>query len=360
MAPARSAQLRRPDLETDPSLDPRGWRPETRRRLEAIIRAGAGRGLPAAFDFDNTLVCGDIGEATLAWLVRQGVLRVRDLPAAVVPEFRTPAGVRVSAGTAVDLTAYYEAFLAPTAHGGLDPTPLANGYVWAAAVMQGLGVNTVVQATRRVFARTRPGRLESLEVTAGHTAYPVPFFYPEMVDLLAALLRHGFDVWIVSASNVWSVRWMVLEALNPLLRSRGVPQPLRPDHVVGVSTLLTDRQQLFHKDSVLVRTDPAYARLEPRALARFRLSSQLHFPAPTYSGKVAALWDVLGRPPYLAAGDSPGDLPMLTFARHRLWIARANKPAYLKAMIEARQQTGHGSWLIQPAETAQSPGFRAG
>jgi hypothetical protein len=259
----------------------------------------------------------------------------------------------------VDLTAYYEAFLAPTAHGGLDPTPLANGYVWAAAVMQGLDLNAVLRATEQVFARSRPGRLIFLDVTPGRTRYPVPFFYPEMVDLLSALLRHEFDVWVVSASNVWSVRWMVLEALNPLLRARGVPQPISADHVIGVSTLLTDRQQRFYKDPVLVRTDPAYARLDGRSLARYRLSSQLHFPAPTYSGKVAALWDVLGRRPFLAAGDSPGDLPMLAFAQHRLWIARSNKPQYQTAMAACRRSTGGRTWLIQPTETTANPGLRA-
>jgi hypothetical protein len=343
----------------DPHLEPRGWHPSTRRRLESLIRKGAGQGLPVAFDFDNTLVCGDIGEATLALLVRDGQICAEHLPPLLVPEFRAETGELVSVGNLPDLTSYYETYLAPTAHGGLDPTPLANGYVWAATAMQGLSVKTVAQATQRVFARARPGRVVSIEVTPGRTAYPVPFFYPEMVDLLGLLLRHDFDVWVVSASNVWSVRWMVLNALNPLLRAQGVRKSLPADHVIGVSTLLTDRQQRFYKDSVLVRTDPAYARLEGRALGRLRLSGQLHFPAPVYSGKVAALWDVLGRPPFLAAGDSPGDLPMLSFARHRLWIARSNKTKYQAAMAVCRQETGNRAWLVQPTVTTSEPGFRS-
>jgi len=340
-------------------LEPRCWQPATRRRLEALIRAGAGLRLPVAFDFDNTLVCGDIGEATLALLVRDGRIRADQVPALVAPEFRARTGERVSPRGTADLTAYYEAFLAPTAHGDLDPTPLANGYVWAATVMQGLSVDQVVTASQQVFALSRPGRRILLEVTPGRTAYPVPFFYPEMVELLGLLLEHDFDVWVVSASNVWSVRWMVLEVLNPLLRSAGVRQWIRADHVIGVSTLLEDRQQRFYKDPVLVRTDPAYARLDRRALARFRLSSQLHFPAPIYSGKVAALWDALGRSPFLAAGDSPGDLPMLAFAQNRLWIARANKRAYQTAMTACRRATGARNWLIQPTQTAEQPGFRS-
>ena len=139
---------------------------------------------------------------------------------------------------------------------------------------------------------------------------------------------------------------------------RSVRKPLRADHVIGVSTLLLDRQQRFYKDPVLVRADPAYARMDGPTLARFRLSTQIHFPAPVYSGKVAALWDVIRRPPFLAAGDSPGDLPMLTFAEHRLWIARSNKPRYQTAMAAARQATDTRKWLVQPTQTAEQPGFK--
>lgn len=339
-------------------LEPRGWQPATRRRLERLIRTGAGRHRSAAFDFDNTLVCGDIGEATLALLERDGLIRAEHLPPHIAPEFRSSGGRRISPCSGADLTDYYEALLDPTAHGGLDPTPLANGYVWAATVMQGLSVQDVARATREVWKLSRPGRNTFITTAPGRTGYPIPFFYPEMIDLVAVLLQSGFDVWIVSASNVWSVRWMVLEALNPLLRSLRARIPIRADHVIGVSTLLVDRHERFHKDSVLVRTDPAYADMNMRALARFRISDQIHFPAPVYSGKVAALWDVIGQPPFLAAGDSPGDLPMLTFATNRLWIARSNKPAYQAAMSAARQTSGAQNWLIQPTETAGQPGFK--
>ena len=68
---------RAPRLRTaDFRLEPRGWNPATRQRLETLIRVGAGRRLPVTFDFDNTLVCGDIGEATLALLVRSGLKRL--------------------------------------------------------------------------------------------------------------------------------------------------------------------------------------------------------------------------------------------------------------------------------------------
>jgi hypothetical protein len=324
-----------------------------------LIREGAGQQLPVVFDFDNTIVCGDIGEATLAMLVRSGRLKAADLPPTLSRPFRPPGQETVSLAACADLTEYYEAFLAPTAHGRSDPTPLANGYVWAVEIMAGLSPLDVVRATGEAFALSQAAATQPcrIEVTPGRTGYPAPFFYAEMVDLIAELLRRRFDVWIVSASNVWSVRWMVLRALNPLLRQRGLRQGIRGDQVIGIATLLADRQGRLFKDSVLVREHAGYASLEDEALAAFSLTSRLQFPVPTYSGKVACLWDVVGRAPYLCAGDSPGDHAMMTFSRNRLWIARLEKPGYQRATAELVRKIGTGGWMVQPVLTKQTPGF---
>lgn len=336
-----------------------GWTPEVRAWLEALIQRGAGRGLPVAFDFDNTLVCGDIGEATLALLVKQHRLHPETV-AALTPSFRTATGRRIVASRLPDLTAYYEALLAGSGHGDADPNPLTSGYTWAAEVMAGLSPARIVQATAAVAALARPGESRRLEVTPGETAYPLPWFYPEMVELVAALLKRRFEVWIVSASNVWSVRWMVLEELNPRLRRLGCPRGVAADHVIGVAPLLRDRPGRVLKDRVLVRTDAAYARLESRTLAGLRLTRRLDLPVPVYAGKVACLWDALGGRPCLAAGDSPGDLPMLAFAENRLWLARLEKPDSTAAMLACRQEQGADGWAIQPVLTRNAPGFLAG
>lgn len=334
-----------------------GWTDGVRSRLERLIKQGAGRGLPVVFDFDNTIVCGDIGEATLAVLARSGRLPIEKFPASFFPSFRPTSGALVTAQTSSDVAEYYEAFLAPTAHGTKDPTPLANGYALAVEVLEGLNPYQVVAATREAFESSRPGEVRWIEVTPGKTAYPAPFFYPEMVELLAKFLAHEFDVWVVSASNVWSVRWMLLHALPPLLRAHDVRRSIRPDHVVGISTLLSDADQRLYKDTLLVRELPPYARLERLALERFKLTSRLQFPVPTYSGKIACILDKIGRPPYLGVGDSPGDLPMMKFSENRLWIARLEKPVYQAAAAMALTETGPSRWICQPALTKAHPGF---
>ena len=171
----------------EPKLTAPGWTDENRTRLQALIRAGSGQHWPVVLDFDNTLVCGDIGEATLAMLTRDRVLDATALPAEICPTFCAGDGRTVALRSSIDLTEYYEALLDPTCHGSQDPTPLASGYVWAVEVMQGLPVLEIVRATQRVYDLSQPLELRRLEVTPGRTAYPVPFFYPEMVELVGEL-----------------------------------------------------------------------------------------------------------------------------------------------------------------------------
>ena len=333
-----------------------GWTPDVRSWLEDLIAKGSGRGVPVVFDFDNTLICGDVSEVTLATLVNSGLLPLQHLAPTLSPPFRPPGGTRVTLESCTDITQYYEAFLTPSVHGISDPAPFSNGYVWAVEVMEGLRPLDVVRATRTAYEQPQSSKTGFVEVTPGKTVFPVPFFYPEMVELIGAFLGHQFDVWVVSAGNVWSMRWMILRVLNPKLRELGISKQLRADHLLGVSTLLADRKDRLYKDALLVRDHPAYAALDENALATFRLTSRLQFPVPAYSGKVACLFDALGRNPYLCIGDSPGDLAMMAISQHRLWIARMERPYFQRKLLNLIRKNG-AHWMVQPTLTKGNPGF---
>jgi hypothetical protein len=131
-------------------------------------------GLPAVFDFDNTIVCGDIGEATLACLARDGAGDARPAFASLAPEFRDGAA-GWSRPDRRDPTAYYEDWLDPTAHGAND---LAR---WRAAMFGRLKpwqgwLFPTSSRPRRVFAMSEPGSRKLLAVVPGGSAYPVPGF----------------------------------------------------------------------------------------------------------------------------------------------------------------------------------------
>ena len=339
-------------------LSGKGWSERARAGLARLIASGAGKGHAAVFDFDNTIVCGDIGEATLALLAKEKLIKKDDIPAELAPSFRSPAGETVSLSACPDLTVYYEELLGATAHQAGDFAPLSNGYVWAVEAMRGLSVADVTGATERVHAQSEPFVPKRVEVTPGVSSYPVPFFYPEMLELIAALIANRYEVWIVSASNAWTIRWMALRALNPMLAALGCDEGIAPERVIGVSTLLSDREHRLYKDHLLVRAEPRYADMDREYLDGLRLTARTVYPAPTYSGKVACILDLIGRRPFLAAGDSPGDLPMLEYAENRLWVARLEKPPYQREMAAIAGRTG-GTWLVQPALCGDATGFTA-
>ncbi len=334
-----------------------GWSDRTRRALEQLIDRGAHKNLPVVFDFDNTLVAGDLQEATLAVLARDRILTASRLAETLSPPFRLPDRGRVTLNSSADITEYYEAFLAPTAHGARDLTPLANSYAWAIEVLAGLSISEVVTATAEVCRLSRLPRPSHIEVTPGKTRFPVPTFYPQMVELVAELLRRQFDVWIVSGTNVWSVRWMVKHELNTRLRQLGLRTGLRPDRIIGVSTLLADARDWLYKDSLLVQENDRYAALDETVLAKYRLTSRLQFPVPTYSGKVACILDAIGDRPYLCLGDSPGDHAMLSFGENRLWMARLEKPDHVNQTIQLIRRSGSRGWMLQPTLASGNPSF---
>jgi phosphoserine phosphatase len=334
-----------------------GWNDQARRSLQQLIERGAGQGLPVVFDFDNTIISGDVGEATLAILGAEGRLTPANVSRTLSPVLQIPGKQKVALEQCSDVMEYYEALLNPTAHGSADPNPLSNGYVWATQAMEGLTVAEVVAATARVFdIGQRPGNLQ-IEVTPGKTNYPAPRFREEMVELIAQFLRLKYEVWVVSASSVWSVRWMVLHGLNPLLRKRGIRKGLSPKHVIGVATLLTDRLEQLYKDSVLLRENSGYAAMHPKSLKAVHLTRHLQFPASVYSGKVACILDAIGRNPYFCAGDNPSDHPMMRISQHRLWIARLEKPKAQRITSALITKTGNTGWILQVCSDTNGPHF---
>jgi phosphoserine phosphatase len=332
-----------------------GWNEPTRRALEGLIQRGAGQGLPVVFDFDNTIIQGDIGEAVLAQLAATGKLVPAQIAEGISPSLARPRGGSFGLRDCRTITEYYERFLHPTAHGADDPAPLANGYAWAVQAMAGLRLADVVEATQAVLTMSRQAEGSGIQPAPGMKAFPVPRFHPEMVELIATLLSHSFVVWIVSASNIWSVRWLTLQALNPLLAELGAGTGVAAERVIGVATLLADERGRLFKDAILTNRNPQHARLADAATSRLRLTTQLQHPLPAYSGKVACILDHIGRPPYLCAGDGSGDVAMLKFSQHRLWIARWRQTG--RRTTTTQPPAGATGWLVQVTRDGAAGGF---
>jgi HAD superfamily phosphoserine phosphatase-like hydrolase len=222
-----------------------------RNAINAALEAapsGSGRRI-AAFDADGTLWAEDIGEAFLRWMIAAGRL----------PLYRGRH----------DLYQEYEERVRQDR---------SSGYAWAVQVMAG----------------NREGDL--LE-WSGWLATAWPTYRPTMKGLLEGLSQEGVEVWIVSASNRWTIR-----AAAPFV---GVD----PEKTMGIA----------------VKTDHGV------------LTDQVERPIICMEGKVEAIRQRFGTDPLLAAGDSLGDLAMLESARFPLVVGRRDQPRAALLSVAAGQ-----------------------
>jgi len=181
----------------------------------------------AAFDADGTLWDGDVGEALLEVLGPSGKL--------VAPHPPNPF-------------AEYARRLE------LDP---ADGFGYATAVMAGMTEAAVTAEAERIFGRFHDR------------------FFPPVRELLDGLRERGWEIFLVSASNRWSIA--------PGARALGVPL----DHVLAVDV----------------------------EVEAGRLTDRVCQPVPTLAGKPELVRRHAGRAPDLACGNSRLDLPLLESAR---------------------------------------------
>ncbi|MCP4109100.1 MAG: haloacid dehalogenase-like hydrolase [Desulfobacteraceae bacterium] len=348
---------------SDAGLEQGKWCPSVKAKLDDLITKNAGQGKIVVFDFDNTMICRDIQESTFAAMLKDKKLTPGNIPASISPPF-TLDGKTISPDTAKDLSEYYEEFLLATKHHAGEQTPYSNSYAWVVQILAGMSPSEILPYSEKAYAEgigSKDSESADLKETKIY-GYRQPFFYPEMADLAGILLKKGYKVYFVSASNVWSVRWLVLKKLLPMIQSRhGKELNISPDHVIGVSILLKDRRTgKLCKDQLLVKENNAYANLDRKELANYELTTQIVFPLTGYFGKVANIFKhITASRPFLIAGDSPNDLPMLNHAENRLWITRLEKIGYQEKVVKQIKNSLPGEWLMQPVLYKKSPGFVA-
>lgn len=340
-----------------------GWSPAVRTRLEQLIGQQAGKKLPVVLDFDNTLICRDIAEAAFGVLIRRGQITVQSVPKTTCPTF--VVGDTLVSPERCDLLEYYDYLCRPTPHHRYpDDSPDLLSFSWLVEIMAGLTPQDVVEAAAEAYDQGSgeqdrwqfPGETR-LEISPGKHSFRRPFFQPEMVDLVAALLQNDYEVWVITAGNAWSARWLVTKVLNEKLKARGVTPGIAPDHVLGITTALIDAEQRLWKDPLLVRENSSYANLDPATLRQFQITTRVDQPMAGYFGKVALIQKWIQRQPYLVAGDSLNDMPMLRAGQYRLWVARLEKTEYQATAASVIRANQPDSWLVQPALYTKSPGF---
>ncbi|MSP12119.1 MAG: hypothetical protein EXR62_04075 [Chloroflexi bacterium] len=302
-----------------------GWDPAIREQLERVI-AYYGRGGPgydpqrppaAAFDWDETVLEHDIGDAVLFYQIDALAFKW-ELPEfwqLIPPDLRQqwqdigrplwklgPGEVPNHPAYAEYLAIGYQLF-----HDMLV-APRQIGYPWFTQVLAGFTVDEVIALSDATFRRESAWALGRRPIVPEVSVRQGVRLRPTMVRLLRLLAAAGFQVWVVSATNRWTVQTVAARV--------GIP----PERVIGMETEVYEG----------------------------RITTRLVEPAPYYEGKSAALLSRLGPARLiLAAGDSPSDESMISLAEAVRLVINPRDVA-LRARCAAACERGE-PWLIHPA-----------
>lgn len=365
--PTPAGEPPRPPLApaTRPILRAPGWAPANRDRVEAFLLAQGIYGNAydpqrppvAVFDWDNTSIFNDIGDATFQYQVRALGLKLdpADL-GRILPETlgldRTPSGAQRDEA----MEAY--ALLHKANLVGADALRVpwerkwaaiqrddalrrayavlchrliwfyqtleavdgaATAYPWVTRFYAGFGPHEVRTLVERVLADELrdPNRGEACTKVRidhpdpGQTAMTIKLglvFTEEVRELMAALRAHGFDVYVVTAS------------FGPVVAAAAARYGVPDDHVIGM-------------------------RLERRADGAF---ADRPIPPATYrQGKVDAIRAFAPRDPVFAAGDSDTDVEMLLMPSVQLRLIIDRKRKGDIGRLAAKGRRGDAGYLLQ-------------
>ena len=202
----------------------------------------------AAFDLDNTLLEGDIGEAVFSQLK--------------IDEKKQP----------VTVTKTMMPFTWAQCRELLKKNKKKEAYTKMITAMAGIPVETVIQATHRIMNSNDP----FLEVEGVRVLVPKP--RPVMQALVQYLKSLDYTVYIISATNSYSVRYMAEEYFG-----------VSSTHAIGMQARVTHEEELGEI-----------------------LSDTIDGPITVGEGKVEAYHHFIGpMPPLVTAGDSDSDIQIL-------------------------------------------------
>jgi hypothetical protein len=340
----------------DPALE---WYGDSLERLQALIdtrgrcSSGAGFRPPlAVFDWDNTVIKNDVGDAQMFWMLRNGRIRqpagqdwratspyLTDAAAAALGAAcgtAVPAGERLPTGTDSDcadeiLSVYGSAATTggAAAFAGWNRRRLEPTYAWLAQLLAGWNQRQVQDFAAAARKENLAAPVGATQTVGSRQVTGYVRYYAQMRDLIATMRRSGFDVWVVSASPQWVVETWADEV--------GVDE----DHVIGIRSVTGAGGRATHDlqgcgdvpdgaDSVITYIDGKRCWINQQVLGITG--------AAAFEQAPAARRQVFG------AGDSNTDVTMVRDATAlRLVINRNRAELMCHAYWNA-----DGNWLINP------------
>lgn len=332
-----------------------GWTGDNRARLQQMIeRYGkssssydAERPPVAVFDWDNTVIKNDIGDATFfALLEQEKILQPpnydwhqtsRYLSDDAVAALEQACGREVAPGMplptrsnqdcANEIKQLYLKFETRTHLAGFvarpyDPRHMVPAWAWAAQLEMG---HTSQEMTH--FAEQVIETQLRAEMADGQEYIRV---YAPMRELVQVLQEHGFAVWILSASPQIMVQTFAARL--------GIPQ----ERVIGIRTLLDSNQRLT---SQLVGCGP-FGDAEERIIT-YRDGKRCFMNQEIFGIQGAAALKIqndLRNRPVFAAGDADTDASFVADAVGLHLVIDRQKPE----LVCQAYANPDGNWLINP------------
>jgi phosphoglycolate phosphatase-like HAD superfamily hydrolase len=367
-----------PDLDTKLT-----WYGDNRARLDAMIDAkGANdpgydpqRKPVAVFDWDNTVIKNDIGDATMFWMLNHDkVLQPpgkswRSTSPFLTSEAATslsdacdalaPAGQPLPTSTETAcadeiLSVYYDATTTggAAAYAAWNYRIMEPAYAWAAQLQAGYTPAEVSAFADLAIAEALAAPADATQTvgsTTGMNAYLR--IYDQIADLIDVMQKNGFDVWVVSASS------------QPIVEPFAARVGIAADHVIGIRLLTDDSGKLTYNlrgcGPVADGSNDGMGGIAGNSLITYidgkRCWINKGIYGDTTAGAIEQNPDTKERQVF-GAGDSDTDISFLKDATAlKLAINRNKKELMCNAYNDYQD-----SWLVNPMFIAPKPELAGG
>jgi len=304
----------------------------------------------ALFDWDNTILKNDIGDAiTFHLLLHDKVLQPPSqdwtktsgyMTAEGAAALTAACGTTVAAGKPLPtstntacaneiLSMYVDNLTTGGAPGfaGHDYRRMEPTYAWTAQLMAGYTHAQIEQMTLDAAGPQLEAAMGTTQVVGSRTVNGWLRIYPQIVELIKLARSRGYDVWIITASPQ--------DVVRAVSRLAGI----EPDHVIGIRSMTDAAGKLTY----------AFEGCGPVADGNQSLISYIEgkrcwVNKVVFGDKTATAMDRRRDPRQVfAAGDSDTDIEFLRDSVYKLAINRNKK----ELMCFAYRNEGK-SWLINP------------
>ncbi|WP_434573728.1 HAD family hydrolase [Pseudomonas sp. Z3-6] len=286
------------------------WPAEQAKALDAMIAANANKGNYAVFDMDNTSYRYDLEESLLPFMENKGLITRETLdPSLKLMPFKDTADHKES------LFSYYYRLCE------VDDMVC---YPWVAQVFSGFTLKELKGYVDELMASGKPVPTTYYDgdKVVEYTVNP-PKIFTGQAELYNKLMENGIEVYVMTAASEELVRMV---AADPKYGYN-----LKPQNVIGVTTLLKDRKT---GELTTARKQITNGKYDEKANLGLEYTPYLWTPATWMAGKHAAILTYIDewKKPVLVAGDTPTSDGYMLFhdvdvakGGIHLWVNRKDK-----------------------------------